>query len=283
MPSRAHRTRHAGARDHRSQCHLSIAGDFTAAHIDGDNSLVVATDTQKNTAYAYAKEFGIPSPEEYLIALGRHFVDDFEWIEGGRWESELYAWERIGVDGRPHDHSFVRKGQEVRTTVVQIADGQTYVLAGLKDAIVLKSTGSEFHGFPRDKYTTLVETDDRIMATSMTSWWRYTSTDVDFNAVYESVKSILFATFAVTHSLALQQTLYAMGKAVLEAHPEIAEIKFSCPNKHHFVVDFEPFGLQNDNEVFFAADRPYGLIQATIVREGEPEAPAAWYTVPSFA
>ncbi|MFT4188189.1 MAG: urate oxidase [Aeromicrobium sp.] len=260
-----------------------LRGDFSACHIDGDNSQVVATDTQKNTVYSFAKEHGIASQEEFLLTLGRHFTGNFEWVEGGRWESELYSWERIETPDGPHDHSFVRSGQEVRTAVVQIVDGVEHVVSGLKDCIVLKSTGSEFHGFPRDKYTTLVETTDRIMATSVTAWWRYTSSDVDFNARYEAIKASLLTQFAEVHSLALQQTLFAMGKAVLEEFDDVAEVKLSCPNKHHFLVDLEVFGVENPGEVFFAADRPYGLIQATICREGTPEAPDAWATVPAFA
>ncbi|MBO9532345.1 MAG: urate oxidase [Solirubrobacteraceae bacterium] len=260
-----------------------LRGDFSAAHLTGDNSLVVATDTQKNTVYAFAKECGVGSPEALLLKLGEHFVSSFDWIEGGRWEAESFAWERITAGGAPHDHSFVRKGQEVRTAVVQRYGGDVHVLAGLKDCIVLKSTGSEFHGFPQDRYTSLVETDDRIMATSVTAWWRYTDLTIDFNARYEAIKALMLEQFAQLHSLALQQTLFAMGKAVLETFPDVAEVKLSCPNKHHFVVDLEPFGLDNPNEVFYAADRPYGLIQATIQREGTPEAPEAWATVPAFA
>lgn len=259
-----------------------LRGDFEACHTDGDNSQVVATDTQKNTVYAYAKEHGVASPEEFLIRLGRHFVDDFEWVSGGRWEAEQYAWDRITVEGRPHDHSFVRTGQETRTAVVQIDGDQTHVVAGLTDCTVLKSTGSEFHGFPRDRYTTLQETDDRILATSVTARWRYASTDIPFDATYAAIRDTMLSTFATFHSLALQQTLFAMGKAVLEAHQEVAEIKFSMPNKHHFLVDLSPFGLDNPNEVFFAADRPYGLIQATVLREGMTPAPAAWATIPGF-
>jgi len=264
-----------------------LRGDFEACHTEGDNSQVVATDTQKNTVYAYAKEHGIGSPEEFLVRLGRHFVDDFEWVTGGRWEAEQYAWQRIAVDGRPHDHSFVRTGQETRTAVVQIVGDATHVVAGLTDCTVLKSTGSEFHGFPRDRYTTLQETDDRILATSVTAWWRYGDLpdDVagfDFDRTYGAVRDLMLSTFATFHSLALQQTLFAMGKAVLEAHLEIAEIKFSMPNKHHFLVDLTPFGLDNPNEVFFAADRPYGLIQATVLREGAETVPAAWATIPGF-
>jgi urate oxidase len=259
-----------------------LRGDFVACHTDGDNSQVVATDTQKNTVYAFAREHGVGSPEQFLVTLGRHFVSSFEWVTGGRWEAEQFAWERILVDGRPHDHSFVRTGQETRTALVQMDGEDTHVLSGLKDCVVLKSTGSEFHGFPRDRYTTLAETDDRILATSVTAWWRHTSLDVDFNATYDSIRSTLLETFASVHSLALQQTIFAVGKAILEAHPEVGEVKLSCPNKHHFLVDLEPFGLENPGEVFFAADRPYGLIEATVQREGALAVPEAWATLPGF-
>lgn len=264
-----------------------LRGDFEACHTVGDNSQVVATDTQKNTVYAYAREHGIGSPEAFLARLGRHFVDDFAWVTGGRWAAEQYAWERLEVDGSPHDHAFVRTGRETRTAVVQIVDGVTHVIAGLTDCTVLKSTGSEFGGFPRDRYTTLQETTDRILATSVTAWWRYADLPadldaVDFNASYASIRDTMLATFASLHSLALQQTLFAMGKAVLEAHDGVAEIRFSMPNKHHFLVDLSPFNLENPGEVFFAADRPYGQIEAQVQREGAPSAPAAWACVPGF-
>jgi urate oxidase len=264
-----------------------LRGDFVACHTDGDNSQVVATDTQKNTIYAFAREHGIGSPEQFLLTLGRHFVDGFEWVSGGRWEAEQYAWQRIPVDGSPHDHAFVRSGQATRTALVQLDGDRAWVLAGLKDCVVLKSTGSEFHGFPRDRYTTLAETDDRILATSVTAWWRYAATadelsGLDFNALHAAVQATLLATFADVHSLALQQTIFACGKAVLEAFPEIAEIKLSCPNKHHFLVDLSPFDMDNPGEVFFAADRPYGLIEATVEREGATPVPQAWATLAGF-
>src|SRR3954454_4651842 len=151
-------------------------GDFEACHTEGDNSQVVATDTQKNTVYAFARD-GVGSPEEFLLRLGRHFTGEFAWVSGGGWPAEQYAWERI-ADG---DHSFVRTGRETRTAVVELDGDETVVVAGLTDCTVLKSTGSEFHGFPRDRYTTLPETTDRILATSVTASWRYTSTELDFN------------------------------------------------------------------------------------------------------
>ncbi|BAK35228.1 uricase [Microlunatus phosphovorus NM-1] len=256
------------------------------SYLTGDNSLVVATDTQKNTVYAFAREHGVGSPEELLLRLGDHFVSSFDWIEGGLWQAEQYSWDRILLDGLEHDHSFVRKGQATRLATVQKVDGETHVTAGLKDLVVLKSTGSEFRGFPRDRYTTLIETDDRILATSVTGRWRYlpeaVEAGIDFNALYAGVSEVFLATFASVHSLALQQTQWEMGKAAIEAFPEIAEVKFAMPNKHHFLVDLAPYGLENPNEVFYAADRPYGLIEGTIVRDGVAAAPQAWTDVPTF-
>jgi urate oxidase len=245
-----------------------LRGDFAACHTAGDNSHVVTTDTQKNTVYAFAREHGVGTPEELLLRLARHFVDGFAWVSGASVEAEQYSWERIAVDGAGHDHSFLRTGRETRTAAVTLEAGDTTVVAGLRDCTVLKTTGSEFHGFPRDRYTTLEDTTDRVLATDVTATWRYSDLDIDYDATYEAVRGTLLEAFAQVHSLALQQTIFEMGKAVLERFGTVAEVSLSCPNKHHFLVDLEPFGLDNPGEVFHAADRPYGLIQATVQREG---------------
>lgn len=265
----------------------SLRGDFTAAHLDGDQADVLPTDTQKNTAFAFAKEVGISSPEDYGIALGTHLLTAAPKATGSQIRIEEYAWDRIQVNGEGHAHSFVRRGTETRTAIITVdgrdADQKVWVVSGLEDLVVLKSTGSEFKGFLKDKYTTLEETDDRVMATSLTARWRYNTTDgMNFDEVYEDVKRLCLAAFATTYSRALQETLYAMGRDVLEAHPEIDEIKFSAPNKHHFLYDLGRFGVENNGEVFTAADRPYGLIEATVARDDATEPGEAWTGVPSF-
>ncbi|GAA3586132.1 factor-independent urate hydroxylase [Kribbella ginsengisoli] len=264
----------------------ALRGRFEDAHITGDQSAVLPTDTQKNTAFAFAKEKGIDSIEEFALTLADHFLEASAAADGARVEIEEYNWERISVDGAGHDHSFVRSGAGIRTTVVNVDgrgdDRKAHVVSGIRDLTVLKSTGSEFHGFLKDKYTTLKETDDRILATSLVARWRYDHTDVDWDKSYDEIKSLLLEKFATIHSLALQQTLYGMGEAVLERHPEVAEIKFSAPNKHHFLVDLSPFEVENPGEVFIAADRPYGLIEASVVRDDATDAGSAWHAVPGF-
>jgi urate oxidase len=258
----------------------ALRGGFTAAHRDGDQAHVLPTDTQKNTCYAYAKEKGLREIEEYALVLARHFVDDVEPVEGARIEVEEFGWERVEVAGRGHDHTWVRRGPEVRTTVVTVEGPDAWVVSGLRDLVLLKSTGSEFAGFLTDGYTTLAETHDRVMSTSLVARWRYGGTDVDWDKAYDDVRRILTERFATVHSLALQQTLWEMGSAVLQAHPEIVEITLSAPNRHHFAVDLSPFGLDNPNEVFYAADRPYGLIECAVTRDDAPDAGPAWRTVP---
>jgi urate oxidase len=264
----------------------ALRGDFYDAHLVGDQARILPTDTQKQTVYAYAKEKGVGEIEDFALTLARHFVGDIDPVEGARVEVEEYAWERItvGADAVEHDHSWVRKGQETRTAVVTIdgKGGQESVVSGLRDLVVLKSTGSEFQGFLEDPYTVLEPTRDRVMATSLVARWRHVGVDHDWGKSYSSIRQTLLEQFATVHSLALQQTLYEMGKAVLEQHPAVAEIKFSAPNKHHFVYDLSRFGLDNPNEVFHADDRPYGLIEATVLRDDAPPAGRAWDTVPGF-
>src|SRR4051794_23173367 len=116
-----------------------LRGDFEACHTQGDNSHVVATDTQKNTVYAFAREHGVGAPETFLLTLAAHFVDGFDWVTGGTFSAEQYTWERIS----DHDHAFQRTGRETRTAMVEIDGDREVVVAGLKDCTVLKSTDSE--------------------------------------------------------------------------------------------------------------------------------------------
>ena len=264
-----------------------LRGNFADAYLYGDQAKVLPTDSQKNTAYAFALEHGVSDIETYALALAKHFADDIEPVHAARVEVDEYAWDRVQVAAGDHPHAFVRGSQEVRTATAT-AEGRgreqrVWILSGLQDLVLLKSTGSEFAGFLQDRYTTLAETHDRVLATSLTARWRHMRTDADWNAINASIRQVLIEQFATVHSLALQQTLWEMGKAVLAAHADIAEIRLSAPNKHHFLVDLSPFGLDNRGEVFHADDRPYGLIQCAVERDDAPPAGPVWDTPSSFA
>lgn len=263
----------------------ALRGDFSAAHLQGDQRDVLPTDTQKNTAYVWAKTHPIDPVEAWGLSLARHFVDDIAPVQGARIEIERYDWTRVVVDGAEHDHTWVRSGQQVRTAAITVEADATHVVQGLKDLTVLKSTGSAFKDFLQDDYTTLAPTDDRVLATALSARWRLTdpAAGTDWNGLAVDVLATMLREFATLHSLALQQTLWHMGTAVLTAFPAIAEVRLSAPNKHHFVVDLNRFGLENPGEVFNADDRPYGLIQATVERDDAAPAGDAWWAFTGLA
>lgn len=254
-----------------------LRGDFAEAYTAGDQAKVLPTDTQKQTAYAYAKKPGVQPIEDYALALAGHFVTDIAPVTSARVEVDEYAWRRVTVDGVEHDHTWVRQGGEVRTAAVTVTGDGAWVIGGVRELTILKSTGSEFAGFLTDEFTVLEPTHDRMLATSLVAQWRFAdTTGIDWDAVYAEVRARLVETFATHHSKALQQTLFEMGTAALRAYPELAEIRLAAPNKHHIDYDLAQFGIENNREVYSAADRPYGLIHATVARADAPAAGPAW-------
>ena len=247
----------------------TLAGDLAATHLTGDNSGVLPTDTQKNTVYAFARD-GVGEIEDFALRLAKHFVDSTPTITRARVRIERYTWDRFG------HHSFSR-GAGTRTTSVTFDGGRATVVSGVEDLVVLNTTGSGFHGYHKDRYTTLPETTDRILATAVTAHWRHATDSGDWAASHAEASRHLLEAFAGTHSLSLQQTLHAMGQRVLANRDELVEVRLALPNKHHFLVDLEPFGLDNPGEVFYAADRPYGLIEGTVLRDDAPEPGLAWW------
>jgi urate oxidase len=242
---------------------IALAGDFAASYAEGDNSAVIATDTMKNTCYALAGEHLTGSIEAYAVVLGRHFLDAGGEVATATVSIQEHAWRPIGSA----PDAFSRDASETRTTVVAVGRSATTVRTGIRDLAVMKTTRSAFSGFPRDRFTTLAETEDRIMATKVTASWAYADpAGVDFDRSFDAIRATFLETFADHHSVSVQASIWIVGKAVLEAHPEVAEIAMSLPNLHHWTVDLAPFGIENDREVYVSTTEPHGLIEATIRR-----------------
>jgi len=238
---------------------VALEGAFEKVYTDGDNRGCLATDTMKNTVYAFAKVEPLDHVESFAVKLAEHFS-----------EKPGVSLVRIAIDEHPwtrlHPHAFARAGDEVWTTVVTSVDDAASITSGLRGLVVLKTTDSAFSGFPRDQFTTLPETRDRILATSITAAWTYADGFEDF-AQRTAVRAALLETFAGHKSESVQQTLYAMGEAALAACRGVMDVQLSLPNRHHLLVDLSPFGLDNRNEIFVATEQPYGLIEARISRQ----------------
>ena len=249
---------------------VALEGDFDAAYVDGDNTGLLATDTMRNVVYALAKERPIDDIESFGRRLVEHFLAAGPGVTSARVHIVEHPWARLEVGGHPHQHAFQRGsgGNRVATVVGDGGGvGGIQIQAGIDDLLVLRTTGSGWEGFLRDRYTSLPETADRILATIITARWSYLGGyDIDFGEVWSDVRGTILEAFCDHYSPSVQFTLHHMGEAVLDARPAVARISFSLPNKHHLLYDLERFGLENENEIFQATDEPYGLIEGTVER-----------------
>jgi urate oxidase len=245
---------------------ILLEGDFAGSYTSGDNRPIIPTDTMKNVTYALAKEHALESIEAFGTALAGHFLAYHPHVSRAIVRLAEQPLERICADGRGHPYAFQGKRSETRTTVIRRSRAVVRVESGIDGLFLLKSTDSAFAGFLRDRYTTLPDVFDRILATMLTAEWLYDSDPVDWNDAHAHVRRSLLETFALHKSLSVQQTLHAMGAAALEACPQIERITLTMPNQHRILVDLKPFGLENNNEVFIATDEPHGTICGTLQR-----------------
>jgi len=254
--------------DHHALKDLTVAvrfeGDYDASY-HGDNSEVLPTDTMKNTVYALAARARIEEPEPFALMLAEHFLDHNPHLRRVTIDLTEHLWGPVVQGEREHPHAFVRRGPETRTAQVRLDRQEALIRAGVADLFVLKSAGSAFAGFKRDEFTTLPDTRDRLLATSLTATWRYDA-GTAYGPSWHAARRTLLETFANHASESVQHTLHDMARAVLDALPDVCEIHIVMPNRHHLPVDLTPFGLANRNEIFVATEQPFGLIQATLRR-----------------
>jgi urate oxidase len=246
---------------------VRFEGEYDASYTDGNNSDVLPTDTMKNTVYALAARQPVGDPEAFGLRLARHFLDRNPKLHRVRIDLTEHPWRSIEIGGRPHGQSFMQRGPDARTAAIKASRDRTIVGAGIRRLMILKSSHSAFAGFPRDEFTTLPETRDRLLATSLTATWKYADSETEFGPRWQEVRQTLLEAFAEHDSQSVQHTLYTMAWAVLRATPEVAAIRLVMPNKHHLPFDLSRLGLENRNEIFVATPEPYGLIEATLVRE----------------
>ncbi len=245
-----------------------LAGpEFASCYYEGDNSKIVATDSQKNTVYVIAARNELKSIEEYGLALAKHYLDDYKHVDDVNIRISEEVWSQIPIEGGLHPTSFVKAGTDLRYTHIHMTRKETSIVSGIENLNVAKITNSEFAGHIKDSYTTLKDTHDRIFGTKVEALWKWKNASCDFNGGYEKARKIMLETFAHHHSLAAQQTLFAMGDAVLAAVSDIEEISLTLPNLHRLPFNLEPFGMENKNEVFVNTSEPHGIIKGTLARK----------------
>jgi urate oxidase len=250
--------------------HVMLYGDFETSYTEADNSKVLPTDTMKNTVYFVARGSKATTIEAFAMELGDYFLNNNGQVSKASIVVEEKAWERMMVDGAADATTFKLGGPELNTAfAVRERSKPWEVTSGVDGLTILKTTKSAFTGYIVDKLTTLKPATDRIFGTRATVEWDFAPEKpgkTDFAATRERIVAALMKTFAGHNSLSVQHTLYDMGKAALEAAPEIARIHLSMPNLHHLLADLSPFELDNPNHIFVPIDEPHGTIEATIER-----------------
>jgi urate oxidase len=244
-----------------------LHGDFDTSFTEADNSKLLPTDTMKNTVYSIARGSKAVTIEEFAMELGDYLLGNNPQVAKASVEVEERAWERIVIDGEPEATTFKLGGPELATVrAVREQNGTWAVTSGIDGLTILKTTKSEFTGYIQDKLTTLKPATDRIFGTRATAAWDYSAAAPDFADVRARIVAALLKVFADHHSMSVQHTLFDMGKAALDAAPEIARIQLTMPNLHHLLADLSPFGQDNPNHIFVPIDEPHGYIEATIER-----------------
>jgi urate oxidase len=246
---------------------VMLQGDFESSYTRGDNSLVIPTDTMKNTVQVLALEHLGTETEDFGVILAEHFVKTYPQAARADVRLSERAWQRISLDGKAAAHSFQEAGPAWSWALISCAARQTTVQSGVENLLILKSAQSGFEGFVMDKYTTLSETRDRIFATQLKAVWNYRGKPVSYSQTNARILEAMLGIFADTYSPSVQATLFQMGQAALRAAPEVEKIHLALPNKHCLPANLAPFGLENKNELFIPTDEPHGIIEGTVGRE----------------
>jgi len=240
-----------------------LKGDFSSCFENGDNSSILPTDTMKNTVYSLARKSTSTAIEDFAKEVVSYFIANNPQVDEAGVHIKANSWKHIG----DHPTAFVRSGPAVEiATVTYSRKASISITSGFENLSILKTTNSEFAGYIKGHLTTLKETSDRLLGTQAEAEWKYAASQVDLVGSRRKIMEALLNTFAAHHSLSVQQTLFAMGKAALEAAPEISEIRLSMPNKHCNLVDLSAFGQDNPNYIFVPTDEPHGSIEACVRR-----------------
>ena len=200
----------------------------------------------KNTVYIMAKQHPVTPPELFASITASHFVETYKHIHVAHVKVITYRWTRMTIDSKPHPYSFFRDGAETRNVEAMATEGEGIsIRSAIAGLLVLKSTGSAFHGFVRNEYTTLPEVDDRILSTDVDAGWTWkifngveavTAAADKFNEAWSAAREITMKTFATDDSASVQNTMYKMCEQILAAVPGVEAVDYSLPNKHYFEI-----------------------------------------------
>jgi len=246
---------------------VMLEGDFEDSFLSSDNSSVIATDTIKNIVNIVARENPELEAEDFATAVAKYFLSRYGQVASVVVTTQETKWTRILVDGAAHDHAFTLDSNGQPRVRLHATRHKQKITSGIANFTVLKTTGSGWVGYVMDEATTLKETEDRIFSTAMDASWKWGEKPENYPAANAKIMDTMLAVFATEYSPSVQNSLYKMARAALEAVPEIVDVALACPNKHYLPISMAPFGRDNPNVIFTPTDEPHGQIECKVSRE----------------
>jgi urate oxidase len=227
---------------------------FETSYTEGDNSMIVATDSMKNFVHRMGLEYESDTLEDFAALVGNRLLERYDHMEGVHVSVQQVPFERVrgNVMRRRYDHYAVAELDLDRNGVVSARSGWN----GLH---LIKLAGSSFAGFVRDEYTTLPEAEDRPLFVHMNVGW--TNTDLSRCAPSEDVRDVAVSTFCDIRSASIQELVYQIGVEVLERFSEIATVDFYAENRL-----WDSAAPGDGATVYTDARPPFGVITLTLER-----------------
>jgi len=245
---------------------VGLEGDFERSYTAGDNSMVVATDSMKNTINVLAKQHLEAEIEKFAATLADHFLAKYSHVSKVRVRVTEKLWDRWTGEKGPAAHTFTATGQVKPFVELEKSRTDSVMIGGVEDWLIMKTTESGFTDFVTDEFRTLPDTTDRVLASQIKASWKFSGAPENYVATREQILNVMLEVFSANYSPSVQTTLFQMAEAALQAVPEISEVTLAMPNKHYLLINLQPFSMENKNEVFVPTDEPHGQIEATVAR-----------------
>jgi urate oxidase len=254
--------------------------NFLPAYTQGDNSMVVATDSMKNFVLREAFAYEGATLEGYVEQLGSHLLTTYAIMESLRLTVRELPFQTISVpQGSGFANSevlFSRSHNDFATVTLDFTreNGQPVITShrcGQLDLELFKVTGSSFTSFVRDEYTTLPERKDRPLFIYLNVYWKYSDLKDMLSADHvryvpaEQVRDLIQTVFHEFVSESIQHLVYEMGRRLLLRFPQLAEVSFEGQNRTR-----DPMVSSDDDEkrkVYSDPFPAYGLIKLTLSRK----------------
>jgi urate oxidase/2-oxo-4-hydroxy-4-carboxy-5-ureidoimidazoline decarboxylase len=241
---------------------ILVYGDaFWPTYQTGDNTGLIATDSMKNFVQREMLNYEGADLEACCNFLGTKLLEIYPQIEGLQISAVEVPYSSIPGSSV----AFAPGGPDRATARLELnRDGMVEIASGIREFKLLRLSGSAFHGFVRDQYTTLADIANRPLHMWLDLEWLYTGPSAAFSsgAITAAVRRIVHDVFHSFESGSIQQVIYQIGTLMLSSISSIAEVHLEANNR-----TWDTIGERGDElGVYTEARPPFGCLGLRLKR-----------------